>query len=613
MKTQSYKLAGDTVQIRFVESAADADEAVRWCASQRLLATDTEGTGLDQYAPGFRVRLAQFGSASASYVLPVDQFRAATIDILKHPRQLGINVPFDAISLHVAQLADAFDLQARTVDVGLISRLIDPRRKGEGGAIGNRQEELAAAYVDECVYELEDSLHAEFKRLGFLRSEGYARIPLDNPVYQLYSGMDPILLSRVFPILYKELKALPSYGLLQFEKNVQRVCMRMEMRGLRVDRAYAEKLGAELEAERVENVEKAARYGVVNVNSTKQVAEALVGAGEELTKTTASGALQVDKTVLAVLADVNVRTWERIGAREPNPLADAAMHAKRASKWKTAFVEPMLNDLGIDGRRHIKINSLAARTSRQSITGGLHQLPSSDNRVRGMVIAEEGHVFIASDYSSMEMRVLAGLADVAVLKQAVIDKRDLHCSIAAYIHGADFEDRWRQGDPDAVRIRGSIKVAGLATIFGGGKNAIATQTGMSLGDAAQIQTDFFTACPEVRKYGNSLQREAMSNGGHIVSATGRVLPCDRDRTYALTNYSIQSVSADIFKDAGLRIEAAGMGAQLVLPFHDEYIAESKEEDAEADAAKLAGLMTTELFGVALDAEAKVIGKRWKKV
>ena len=79
-------------------------------------------------------------------------------------------------------------------------------------------------------------------------------------------------------------------------------------------------------------VKKAARYGVTSINSTAQVAEALTAMGEELTESTAGGKPKVDRAVLMPLADLD-RDWKRIGEREPNPLAEAVLYGKRASKW----------------------------------------------------------------------------------------------------------------------------------------------------------------------------------------------------------------------------------------------------------------------------------------
>src|SRR5690606_40646620 len=101
--------------------------------------------------------------------------------------------------------------------------------------------------------------------------------------------------------------------------------------------------------------------------------------------------------VLLPMADLDTQ-WRRVGAREPNPLADAVLRAKRAQKWAASYGHAMLQLVDPGGRIHPDINTLGARTGRWSVSNPpLQQLPSSDWRGRRCGVAEPGHLIAASD------------------------------------------------------------------------------------------------------------------------------------------------------------------------------------------------------------------------
>jgi len=129
---------------------------------------------------------------------------------------------------------------------------------------------------------------------------------------------------------------------------------------MRLDLDYTRSLVGELEDEAAHYTAVARRYGVTSVHATAQVAAALQAMGETLTETTATGQLAVGKEVLLPMADLDTQ-WRRVGAREPNPLADAVLRAKRAQKWAASYGHAMLQLVDPGGRIHPDINTLGAR------------------------------------------------------------------------------------------------------------------------------------------------------------------------------------------------------------------------------------------------------------
>jgi len=607
MRSQTYRVDGSPVEIHYVETARDLDAFDAWLDANRgLLAFDTETTGLHIYGAAFRVRLAQFGCATTAFVLPVETdpaiFAAAKI-VLADPSRTFVahNAPFDLLVADRTGLADLDSLGARMFDTYVLAHLIDPRTEADGGA-GLSLKPLSTVYVDPTAADTAKGLYAVFhKEYKATKSTGWALIDIDHPLYVLYAGLDVIYAFRLLTELSVLIKANGLSALAHWEHAVQMVTTRQQRRGLLIDTVYTPRLAAELAEESVRFADVAAGYGVDNVNSTAQVREALLGMGETLTKKTDSGAFSTAKGVLLPMADLDAREWDRLGMRDPNPLADAVMRSKRASKWGVSYAQAFMDLRDENDRIHPFIKSLAARTARMSVsTPPLQQLPSADFTIRRAIIADPGNVIIAADYKSMELRVLAALAGVEAMKRAIVEGRDLHDYTASLIYGDDFK-------PPQRRI---AKGAGLGKVFGGGATGISEQIGAPYAQVKFALDKYDEVYPEVALYSAALQRKARYGKQEVVTPFGRHLPLDRDRAYACVNYAVQSTARDLIAKALLAIEKAGLGDHVLIPVHDEIIAQAPEADAPEVIREIGRLMETTFMGVEIESDTAVYGRSW---
>jgi DNA polymerase-1 len=607
MRTYHHAVAGDTVAINIPESDEDLDAFIAWAqdADRRgPIALDTETTGLAIYGASYRLRTVQFGDALTAWVIHWERggrFVAAALQVLRRARQFAIhNAPFDWLVLDRHAGITLESLAPRTIDTRLLAGLIDPRQPMEGG-IGTALKPLAAHYVDRTAPDTQGDLTAVFRSLGLTKATGWAGIPLDHPTYNLYAGLDVILTSRLRPILDAQLELLGvRKALVQYEHEIARICAVMQRKGIVLDVDYTRTLNDMLAEEAGTNAAKAARYGVENVNSNKQIAEALLGMGETLTETTASGAIKVDKAVLLALADMSLQ-WERLNVRTPNPLADAVLRSKRAGKWRSAYADTFLETVDADGRVHPFINSMQARTGRMSVTGpALQTLPSSDQMIRRCLLADEGHVMVSTDFAAVELRVLAALADVKRMKEAIRNGEDLHSFTARMVFGEGFTAKHRK----------ISKGIAFGKVYGGGIDTIQRQTGAPFHEVQAALSAYDRVYPEVKRASSRWQREALVTGGVFVSATGRRLPLDRDRRYAVVNYACQSTARDCLGQSMLNAEEAGLLDYLRLPIHDELLASVPEKDATDLAREIERCMTFDLFGVPIEAEAEVGKRSW---
>jgi DNA polymerase-1 len=498
------------------------------------------------------------------------------------------------------------ELNARCFDTRIFAHLLDPRQPSEGGA-GLSLKPLSAIYVDDTAPDTQAGLTAVFH--GIINPEtgrpctkdnGWRYVPIDHPVYVLYAGLDVLLGRRLFDELSLIIKELGLSGLSQFEHHLQGLLMVMERRGMRVDVPYTSELISRLDEEAVHFRAVAARYGVENVNSTKQIAEALQGMGETLTERTASGALKVDKGVLLPMADLGM-FWDRIEARTPNPLADAVLRAKRSEKWATSYGRAFLDLRDGDDRLHANIQGLAARTARMSVSRPpLQQLPSSDATIRRAIVTDHGNRFISADYDQIELRVLAGIADVKAMKQAINDGADLHGFTAALMYGDDYTKFHRK----------LAKGVGFGRVYGGGAATLSRQTGSTLEQATHAVKEYDRVYPEVKRYSRKLMSRAEYGKREVVTLSGRHLPLDRDRLYAALNAEIQSTARDIMAQAIVDIFDAGLGETLRLVIHDEVLAEAPEADMAAVAHDIGRIMSGDFLGVPLTATGDIVGKNW---
>ena len=615
MKTLPYTVAGDRVVINVIETADDLNEFVQWLVRTegKILALDTETTGTNIYAHGFKVRTVQIGDETTAYVLPVDERSDSMIAqtrsllqkvITKRGKWMLHNAPFDTLVLSRSGLLQCSvrDFQAQTVDTYLMAHLLDPRAAGEDNAMGHGLKALSSALVDPLAADTQSGLTGVFRtEFKLTKDKGWAAVGLTwNDTYLLYGGLDVIYTSRLYHVLMHRLKVRGLTGMLEFEQKVQSVTLGMEARGILIDVDYTKRLVQELTNEAEQNKEVAARFGVENINSTAQVADGLIASGVKLTAKTKSDAYQVSADVLLPLAGLTPY-WTPIEGVTPHPLAEAIVRAKRAEKWCVAYAEAFLDYRDENDRVHPGLKSLAARTARMGISNPpLHQLPAGDWRIRRCFISDPGYVFISSDFSQIELRVIAANAQVEQMIDAIKTDVDLHNRTADLI----WPDGWTK------KQRGIAKNVAFGYAYGAGPKKISETAGIPYAEARKIVTAFENAYPEIPKFSDKLQEEARSNGWLITTSYNRELPVSTNKSYAALNYATQSTARDVFADAMLKVDEA-LGDRLVLPIHDEILHQAPITEATEQAQLVRSIMQGEFHGVPIDADSDILyGGSW---
>lgn len=596
-----HDLAGSTCYINFPEYRDDLDGFHAFLAGgDKVLGLDTETTGLDVYSQGHGLRLVQLGNDLESWVLDARVFADDIRRALRQPRMFVVhNAAFDlqVIDRHLGVRIE--EMAPRTLDTRILAHLLDPRDQSEGGA-GLGLKALSSIYVDPEAPDTAEDLTAVFRSMGLTKATGWAGIPIDHETYLRYAGLDPILAVRLFRQIGPLVRDLGLDKLSKFEHRLQALLAVMQRKGMLVDVNYVERLKAQLAEETEHFAGVAAQYGVTNPNSTRQVAEALIAMGEELNETTPSGQVKVDKGALLPLADMDLQ-WERLELREPNPLADAILRSKRAEKWSTAYVQAFLDLKDAGDRLHPWIGGLQARTARMSVSRPpLQQLPSGDWTIRRALIADPGMSVIAADYSQVEMRVLAALSEDKNMTEAICSGVDLHDWTARAIYGEGFTKFQRK----------VVKGVGFGKVYGGGAATLTRQTGAPLDQVREAIARYDATFPGIKRYGKRLQQRAEYGKREVVTPSGRHLPLDRDRLYAATNYVVQSTARDLLAQAIVDLFEAGLGDHLLLPVHDEIVAQAPSESADEVIREIGRVMESDFFGVPIESDPSVYGRSW---
>lgn len=594
MQTWTLHVQGEPVRVHRVESYEDLElfkEFVR--KNLKVLAFDTETTGLDIYSRGYRLRLVQFGNKHEAWVLPVElggDYITVTIQTLMAVETIvGKNLAFDFKVVDRCLGIPMEKLWPKAIDVEIQAKLIDPRATEKGG-IGVSLEDLVRHYLDPVLADdvkgLMSKLAKEYKTT---KAKIFEKIDLDHPEYNLYAGMDTIFPARLVGI-QSPLIPVSSAQLIHFEHEIAEVCTYMDREGFLLDLEYTQNLSLELHEQEEKYTEIAAHYGCENVNSTDQVAEVLLYRGVVLKDRTPTGKLQVSKTILDKLV------------KEEDPFAIAVQKAKKARKWRTTWVDGFLNNMDSNGRCHASINTLQARTGRMSITGIPAQtLPASDYTIRKCFVAEPGHNIVSVDYKGQELRVLAALSGDKTMIDAFLHDLNLHLMTAK----AAFGDHVLK---DSKEYKAG-KVTNFARVFGGGAKVVAEQTGLTFMQAKRVVEAFDKRYPGVTRYADELSSLAQRDG-YITTYFGRRLPVDPERAYSALNYMVQSSSRDITCRGILRAYRAGFGPYMRLPIHDELLLSMPVARAEWGANEVARHMSETLGPVFIDTDAEVGRRSW---
>ncbi len=395
----------------------------------------------------------------------------------------------------------------------------------------------------------------------------------------------------------------------EIEIPLARVLAHMEMEGFAVDsegiRAYGEQLQGEIERLEQE-IYQSVGYEF-NINSPKQLGDALfVKLGLSHGKKTKTG------------YSTNAEVLESL--RYEHPAVEQVLNYRALAKLKSTYCDGLLKVIGPDGRIHSSFNQTETRTGRISSTEpNLQNIPvrtELGRELRRFFLARPGWVLVDADYSQIELRVLAHVANDPNMIQAFLDNDDIHRRTAAQVFHLP-------EDMVTPLMRSRAKAVNFGIVYGIGAFSLSKDIGVTRKEAEQYIADYLHHFSGVDEYMRRTVEEAREKGyAETIFGRRRYLPELASGNFNMRSFGervarnmpIQGAAADIIKIAMIRVDERlrreGLQARLILQVHDELIVECPEEEAERVSALLTGEMESAVsLSVPMVAEAKV-GRTW---
>ena len=583
------------------ETVVTLDRLAWWIAAAReagRVAFDIETTALDCMTcdlVGFSLAVApgkacyvpvghraatggfDFGDGGGLVQAPLREALALIKPLLEDPAvlKIGQNIKFDCLVMkrHGIRVA-AID------DTMLISYVLDAGRGGHG------MDDLALRHLGHTCLSFDKVLeHAP----GAKKAEKtFAQVPIDKATE--YAAEDADVTLRLWHKLKPRLAAEHLATVYEtLERPLVPVIVGMEHHGIHVDRSVLSRLSSTF-AQTLARLEEEINDLVghkFNLGSPKQLGELLFDRlqlpGGKRTK---SGQWETRASLLDDLA-ANEDVPE-----EARGLINKMLEWRQLSKLRSTYTDALPAFIHSDtGRIHTSYALASTTTGRlASSDPNLQNIPirtKEGREIRTAFIAETGNTLVSADYSQIELRVLAHIADIPQLKRAFAEGLDIHAMTASEMFGVPV-----QGMPAEVRRR--AKAINFGIIYGISAFGLANQLGISREEAGAYIKTYFERFPGIRDYMEATKKQ-VHDTGFVETIFGRRIHYPEVNTKnpsvrgflerAAINAPIQGSAADIIRRAMIRMEAALDAAELssarmLLQVHDELIFEVAEGEAD---------------------------------
>jgi DNA polymerase-1 len=481
--------------------------------------------------------------------------------------------------LAVLERAGAPQGTAPVDDTMLISYAQDAGRNGHGLA------ELAGLHLGHTPMGLDAATGTGRARVTF------AGVPLDRAT--AYAAEEADLALRLWHLLRPRLREAKSLAMYErMERRLVPIILAMEQAGVRVDADELRRLSADFAGRMAvgETLIHKLAGRAFNLGSPKQLGEVLFDemklTGGRRNKT---GAWGTDAAVLQDLADQGHELPERL------------LQWRQLAKLKSTYTDALIQEIDpLTKRVHTRFAMAATTTGRLSSTDpNLQNIPirtEEGGRIRRAFVAEPGHVLISADYSQIELRLLAHVADLPVLRDSFSNGEDIHARTASEVFGVPMAGM----DP---LTRRRAKAINFGIIYGISAFGLARQLQIEPGQAKRYIDAYFERYPGIRQYMERSKEEARQ-AGFVLTPFGRRcwIPGIADKNAARRSYAerqainapLQGGAADIIKRAMVKLPAAldaeRLSARMLLQVHDELLFEAPQAEAQATAAIVRDVM-----------------------
>lgn len=590
-----------------VLSETELDEMIAKLRAAGRFAIDTETTSLVAVQAEL-VGLSFAVEAGHGWYLPVGHLYLGVPEqlpkelvieklrpLLEDPQleKIGQNIKYDALVLRNAGI----ELAGIALDTMVLSYVTHPEAKSHG------LDALAADHLNHRMIPYSEMTGTGKKQICF------SEVEVEKAT--VYAAEDADITWQLAEKLLLELPTgEPETLLYKVEMPLVDVLTRMEWRGIRIDAEFLGQLSGEMAVKMKALEEEIYEIsgGPFNINSPKQLGEVLF---EKL------GLPKGKKTKTGWSTNVEVLTT----LAEDHAIAAKILAYRSLSKLKGTYTDALPKLINpASGRIHTSFNQAVTATGRLSSSDpNLQNIPirtTEGRRIREAFIPEEGWTLLAADYSQVELRVMAQMADVPALKESFAAGEDIHQRTASEIFNVF---------PEMVdaEMRRQAKTINFGVLYGMGAFSLGKDLGISRNDAQQFIDHYFERYPAVLEFLEAKKAEAREHQ-YVTTILGRrcAIPDINSKNGAIRsyaernaiNYPIQGSAADIIKVAMVnidrRLRAEKLQARMLLQVHDELVFEVPPQELEV----VTELVRTEMENaVPLDLPLKVdigTGENW---
>ncbi len=581
----------DTQSYLGISDAATLADWIARAYETGLVAIDTETDGLDAMqcnlvgvslavAPGEAAYMPLAHGANDGLMLgdetPPQIDMKTALDLLQplladpSVKKILQNAKFDAqILQRYGLVLNGFD------DTMLMSYALDAGNHGHG------MNALAQKYLGHTPIPIKELLGSGKNQITF------DQVPIAQAI--AYAAEDADVTLRLYKHLRPRLVAEHMVGVYETtERPLVGVLRAMEAEGVAVDRTVLSRLSGEfaqkmaaMEAEIFETAGES-----FNIASPKQLGEILFDKmglpGGKKTKTGAWG----------TGADVLEGIVAEGGAAKGVSLARLVLDWRGLAKLKSTYTDALPEFINPDTQRIHTSYSLAATTTGRlsSSEPNLQNIPirtEDGRRIRTAFVAADGHQLVSADYSQIELRVLAHMADIAALKDAFLNGDDIHAMTASEMFNVPMAEMTSE-------VRRRAKAINFGIIYGISAFGLANQLGISRGEASDYIKAYFEKFPGIKDYMEHVKAEAKAQGYvstlfgrkvHVPEINAKIPARKAFAERAAINAPIQGTAADIIRRAMIQMPAAldkaGLTeAKMLLQVHDELIFEAPKKECD---------------------------------
>lgn len=604
-----YAPQSSNIEVNIIDTDEKLNDLVKELSKAKVISFDTETTDTEEMKAelvGISLAIKEgqgyyipVGHTSGNN-LPIKKVIAALTPSMTHAKigKIAHNAKYDYILLARYGLITS----PLTFDTMLAEFIVDPASRNLG------LKNLAGFRLGEEMTHIEDLIGKGKKQISM------ADVAIETAA--MYAAADAETTLRLMPIMQKELQRVNGAKILnEIDMPLTAVLAEMEMTGALIDTKFFGEMSMDL-GKRLAEIEKqifdlAGR--TFNINSPQQLSDILFNhlrlEPPDKGRKTATGFYSTSADVLDAL-------------HGKHPILDWILEQRELSKLKSTYLDAL--PAAVDkntGRVHTSYSQIGAVTGRLSSNNpNLQNIPirtETGRRVRNGFIADKGNVLLSVDYSQIELRIVAHMAEDEAMLAAFRAEEDIHATTAAAIYNIELNQVTKD-------MRRHAKAINFGLIYGMSAFGLTRSTELTLAEAEDFVKTYFKKFPGVKKYLDGMRRQA-AEVGYVETLLGRrrYFPAlqgkvnmqmkNREEREAI-NAPIQGTAADIMKIAMIKIppalKAAGLKGKMLLQVHDELVLECPKNEVQKTAQVVQQTMSNAYpMSIPLETEARA-GANW---